>query len=513
MADPLLTNLCSICHAQPPKYTCPRCRARTCSVPCIQKHKARADCSGVRNPAAFVPTTQLKTPAGIDHDYNFITSIERARERAEREIIDSRRIVSEKELRPANEDKLFRKVWYGDELHHVPVDNTNPQSRGGPGGKEEKQSFDKHIRRRLRTLNIDAIMMPRGLARSRENSTAWNRRTLSVNWQVEWLVFSDGHGEQPTRVLRKTLEGKPLNEGLAGALEWHKSQQSRLEEGGEDEDMDGSGDELRAKKRRRHNNSKKKAQREREAGGPTGQDFETTWWSHPGAWTMQYSLTGAWSQTTTAAHIPKTIAEKEAEFERWQFFLEDGGIRTPKVKVLIPVEPKETLAEALQGRTVVEFPTIYAFPPTAGALPQGCIVGSTERRKRKLIEELSDDEEQANGRRPPPGKRRAFDGNSRGNQRGRGSRGRGRGRGGRDGWFPQRQSVIVGKVTEDDEEAAEAAEDGEIVDDDDDDGHDRQPLADVEEHQQQNGIEEETAAATRPSRGGVGLVDYGSDSE
>lgn len=64
-------------HLQEPKYRCPRCATRTCSLPCNQRHKARADCSGVRDPTAFLKKTELQTPAGFDHDFNFISGVER----------------------------------------------------------------------------------------------------------------------------------------------------------------------------------------------------------------------------------------------------------------------------------------------------------------------------------------------------------------------------------------------------------------------------------------------------
>ncbi|MBR8638204.1 zinc finger HIT domain-containing protein, partial [Campylobacter coli] len=69
MGDTLLTDLCSICHVSAPKYKFPRCDLRTCSLPCIKRHKARSDCSGVRDATAYVPRKKLATAAGVDHDY------------------------------------------------------------------------------------------------------------------------------------------------------------------------------------------------------------------------------------------------------------------------------------------------------------------------------------------------------------------------------------------------------------------------------------------------------------
>lgn len=56
---------------------------RTCSLPCYKRHQQWAQCSGKRDPAAFVKRSDLATPRGIDHDYNFLTGIERGLQRAD----------------------------------------------------------------------------------------------------------------------------------------------------------------------------------------------------------------------------------------------------------------------------------------------------------------------------------------------------------------------------------------------------------------------------------------------
>lgn len=70
-------------NRNPPKYCCPRDSVRTCSLPCYKRHQQWAQCSGKRDPAAFVKRSDLATPRGIDHDYNFLTGIERGLQRAD----------------------------------------------------------------------------------------------------------------------------------------------------------------------------------------------------------------------------------------------------------------------------------------------------------------------------------------------------------------------------------------------------------------------------------------------
>jgi hypothetical protein len=73
-------------HIDIPKYRCPGCSTKTCSVNCVQRHKEWAQCSGKRDPTIYVKKKDLATPAGVDHDYNFLSSIERSRGIAERSL-------------------------------------------------------------------------------------------------------------------------------------------------------------------------------------------------------------------------------------------------------------------------------------------------------------------------------------------------------------------------------------------------------------------------------------------
>ncbi|KAK4140798.1 uncharacterized protein C8A04DRAFT_14623 [Dichotomopilus funicola] len=484
MSGTVLSTLCSICHAQPPKYRCPRCSARTCSVPCIQKHKARADCDGQRNPRAFMPLKQLKTASGVDHDYNFLTSIERARERAEKDIVEARRLLSEKELRPQNEEKVFQKVWHRDELHHVPVQHQSYKKHGKPQeGLTFIDGFDKHVRRRLRFLDIEATTMPKGMARQKENATAWNRRTQSINWQVEWLVYhvselglaiAPPNDQDPLRILHKTLEGKPLHSGLASTLDWHRGQldrQTRTQtaaENGHDAEAEIEADDgAPPSSKKRKLNPPNKSSTESKPRPSTQDPWTGTWPAAP--YTTQYPHTSAWTQTTTLPHADTTLEET---LVRWEFYMlsahtsNDSAPAKSRTKKVIPLASTETLTSALTGRTIIEFPTIIAVPHGWG-VPAGYTVGSTERRAPRVGNTMLEEE----GNRMSTGrgdnsKKRTFESRFEGSRRGGSSRGGGMGygRGGKrfkpnDGGRPQ--------VPRDEDQSD--AEEGEIGSDDDDD--------------------------------------------
>ena len=127
-------------HA-PPKYTCPRCRAKSCSLACSQRHKSRTPCSAVRDPGSYLKPRELATPAAFDRDFNFLTTVERGIERAER-------------------DASARGV----ELNEP--------------GERTRRDLEKGEANLTRGLQAAAVMVeraPKGMSRRKENQTAWHK--------------------------------------------------------------------------------------------------------------------------------------------------------------------------------------------------------------------------------------------------------------------------------------------------------------------------------------------------
>ncbi|EOO03641.1 putative hit finger domain-containing protein [Phaeoacremonium minimum UCRPA7] len=373
-ADPLLTTLCTICHVEPPKYTCPRCAAQTCSLACSRKHKGWASCSGVRDPAAYVPAQALRTPAGIDRDYNFLSGIERERERQHRLLVEDKGLLRPADLKAGGDEKLVRKLWFGEGGARMPQQrNKRPWERHDDDG--EKESFlDRKVRRRLEHMDVRVVEMPRGLSRQRENTTCWNRRTNKINWAVEWL-FYDADGNQQ-RIRHRALETVPLCRAAVDSMAWYqKGQERAAEEEEDDEDM------LHARKRRRVLIREIKEERR---SAPLGAMQD--WDGEQGTWLSthyptQNPFTAAWDLDRGSIASNWVRDEEADEKRRSHFFLLKPLTPAGQPKELIPLESAETLAQALPGRTVLEFPTIYVLPPSA-SLPEGHVVGSTERRER-----------------------------------------------------------------------------------------------------------------------------------
>lgn len=62
---------CETCNAIPHKYTCPGCSIKTCSLPCVRKHKEDTGCTGQRDKTKFVRKDEF-TDIDFLNDYKFL---------------------------------------------------------------------------------------------------------------------------------------------------------------------------------------------------------------------------------------------------------------------------------------------------------------------------------------------------------------------------------------------------------------------------------------------------------
>ncbi|CAJ2511236.1 Uu.00g068610.m01.CDS01 [Anthostomella pinea] len=363
MADPLLTSLCTICRIQTPKYRCPRCGTRTCSLTCVKKHKNWSSCNGDRDATAFMPREKLKTDAGIDHDYNFLTKIERCIETAEKILRDEREILPEEKSNPPP---------------HKRARPHKGQSRGRTTLDDSGRKWERSTIQRMRKLDINVASVPYGMTRAKENMTTWNRRTKTINWQVEWLDMTanssaeGGNRPSPTRLLYKILDETPLHLGFAEAQEYRRQQQ------------------LSDKER-----AQEKALQRREELAKSGQHTKSTAW-HAQPAPMQSETDSTWSYSED--HDNRRIAKDLCRF----FFLKP---RTPSKdpRRLVPLRPREGLATLLPGLDVVEFPTICVLPAGVTTVPDGYViekrpeVRNHKKRKGSALVEYGSSSEPSDG--------------------------------------------------------------------------------------------------------------------
>jgi hypothetical protein len=106
------------------------------------------------------------------------------------------------------------------------------------------------------------------------------------------------------------------------------------------------------------------------------------------------------SETQPAETHPRDATHDETSNKtvgdgQYQYYLLKPRTSSSR-RVLIPLNSNATLGDCLQGRTLLEFPTIYAFPPDIQQLPEGFMLeedyqkqeGEEQKEFEELIKEL-----------------------------------------------------------------------------------------------------------------------------
>ncbi|KZM22822.1 Box C/D snoRNA accumulation, variant 2 [Ascochyta rabiei] len=334
----LLSSLCSVCNIKESKYKCPGCSARTCSLPCVKRHKQWAQCSGKRDPTKYVKKSQLATPAGIDHDYNFLSGIERDLEKSEKS-------VAERGL-------------------HVGL-SARPK-----GDQTQRMDYQ------LAAAGVKVIRAPKGMSRARENKTHRSKSgNKNIIWTVEWI------GEDKSRTLTQSSAVEPIYRA-------HPLFESTLSK--------------KKRKRGAEVPSNSESELPQHAAEPTNDQAtlpqsesiaETQKPSPP----MPKSLAQEaqeMSDTHAEAPPPDPAQSDTPTDGRYSFFLLRPRTSSSR-RVLIPLTSSDTLGEALRGCTVEEFPTIYFFSSTTPNLPAEFVLDEDYRmeegEQQREFEELMKD--------------------------------------------------------------------------------------------------------------------------
>ncbi|WWD18001.1 hypothetical protein CI109_102448 [Kwoniella shandongensis] len=161
LPTPTTSADCAIC-SQPAKYTCPRCSFRTCSLPCSKTHKSRDSCSGVRDPAKYVPLKEYGQGAWSD-DYRWLE--------------EGRRKVG---------------GWgEGVKIEEVSTSTSNTRGRGGMrgggsaggtrGGGLRRPNRTDGLRKELANRGCEVSFMPEGMGRKKLNQSSWNPKSQQLH--------------------------------------------------------------------------------------------------------------------------------------------------------------------------------------------------------------------------------------------------------------------------------------------------------------------------------------------
>lgn len=263
----------------------------------MKKHKAWAQCSGIRNPAEYRKRNDLATDSSIDKDFNFITSVERAITRADENVLDRK-------------------------IHLAPARQL--------GLRDARAKVEIEIENR----GVKVIRAPKGLSRSKNNKTHWASQHKGIMWTMEW-VCPDGE-----KVIGSALETRTIEEAFVNTVGKKRVRGKR---------------KLSVDKNMEESNKMKKSVR---------QDEKSTRPDLTQNAQIVLDVTVNTNDNDETAHLPTKINPVAG----LKFYLHKPN--TPsKFKCLIPLPSEQTLRSALEGRAVLEFPTIFIMHGNSGTLP------------------------------------------------------------------------------------------------------------------------------------------------
>ncbi|KAL9040322.1 MAG: hypothetical protein Q9180_001979 [Flavoplaca navasiana] len=288
------------------------------------RHKQWASCNGLRDPATYVKRSDLITPKGIDHDYNYLTSIERQLDTAERDA-ESKGIL----LYEGKQDGLKAKV-------HQPSKGELP------------------LQNALKQCRIVVDRAPKG---------------KRIIWTVEW-VHRNG-----TREIGRCPETEPFDLAYAKLVD-SRAIQNNIKAGPTP---------MPPKKKHKPNRAMSKSTVMTPITPP--EDSSSGHVNSLSALEPSKSPTvfneGVPAPSTaglnSATDTPDPESEKlllpspksdQASVPHLYFYLLLPSTPT-SYRVLTPLASNDSLASALKERLVLEFPTIYALKQPPDKLPKG----------------------------------------------------------------------------------------------------------------------------------------------
>ena len=171
-ARPDATILCEVCHERSPKYTCPACLTRTCSLECVREHKRRTSCDGKRDRTKFVPVSSM-TDAHLRSDY----------------------VLLEDTLRQCESSR-----------------RAEPPGRPGSKLPVRLSMLVQAAAGRMRGTRL--MIMPQGAQRRRENTTTLHKKKKQILWRVEWYFAKVDLTHAEDRVHEDSLLGEHLESML-----------------------------------------------------------------------------------------------------------------------------------------------------------------------------------------------------------------------------------------------------------------------------------------------------------
>ncbi|WWC58435.1 uncharacterized protein I303_100975 [Kwoniella dejecticola CBS 10117] len=192
---------CTICSI-PPKYTCPRCSKRTCSLDCSKKHKTQDECSGVRDPTAFVPLNQYSQGAWSD-DYKWLE--------------EGRRKVS-----AWGEDVKIDEMSQAEHQSRIQSQAGVIDRKGkSPAGRTKVRPATKKawkLKLELAKLGCEIDYLPSGMERKKLNQSNWSPKSQQIHVTIYLtvpaaLLKKASDKEEPKTIIHPRVLFSPSSSG------------------------------------------------------------------------------------------------------------------------------------------------------------------------------------------------------------------------------------------------------------------------------------------------------------
>ena len=324
----------------------------------------------------------LATPSGVDHDYNYLTSIEREFDKAERKANSRGILILENEGRKDRPIKGLASLKAGLERSEVVV-----------------------------------ARAPTGMSRSKSNGTKWLKGSRCLEWTVEW-VHPDGKKDLwpctetlPILTAYKSLESykaKARDGPNANHRKAKKRKKSSVDSSNEkilspsnnttDQNPVGSsiwqGGEKSKKWTMFDDHGAREAENVIRDENATKEGSHSVDQVHPlsanGICKTQ-DINGISTVNSILSNHSHEIHRSTSTTEaKLSFYLHTPSLPSRHI-VLAPIDTDATLSKTLSHRLVLEYPTIYVFDQiTEGKPPEGFITEEEYYRtaRKEIIQEL-----------------------------------------------------------------------------------------------------------------------------
>ncbi|PWN47815.1 hypothetical protein IE53DRAFT_390037 [Violaceomyces palustris] len=229
------SSTCQVCQQAQAKYTCPKCRSKTCSLSCDKEHKS--DCHGQpstssdRSAKDQVQGTSVREDANVvqsyipmsrydeNHlikDYVFLNSISRSAQQVGRHIQSLNLLPPPPSSSNPHPSRGSRD----------PNSNNNgPPSERMTNSQRQREAFRKQIG--YRRLGI--MLLPDGMVRRKLNASGWNPKEKRMQYTAE-LVFpcsQEAISVQDEQGSQASVERPPLVQDLTTLSKTDPSKESR----------------------------------------------------------------------------------------------------------------------------------------------------------------------------------------------------------------------------------------------------------------------------------------------